>query len=171
MKTFKNLLAESAQGIEHTINDYIERFTPPKHPSIMERYVLRNGVSMHGSPYKGKMGQPKMCFKNATHLAVSQPNLHYVEGYTLIPGLPLLIHHAWCIGPDGKVIDNTIKNPENHEYMGVVISRMELATELTRLKHYGILDTNSGINFKYMFRHDPELKKITEEITGFKFGG
>lgn len=47
---------------------------------------------------------PKHCFDNALRLSRRRRGFRYVEGYALgvIP-----VHHAWCVDPEGYVIDPT----------------------------------------------------------------
>lgn len=131
----------------------------------MQRFVLRNGSERKGVKYAGKRGKPKMCFMNAANMAMSHSSLTYQEGYIDMPGIDgFNIHHAWCIDGSGNVVDSTLSDPQNHTYFGVSIPLSELQSELVRLGHYGILDTPSGINHKWIFKHDPQLKAIVDQI-------
>lgn len=51
---------------------------------------------------------PRACFNNARRLAMSdnQGQLLYTEGYMLVPGLDVPVHHGW-VSLNGKVVDLT----------------------------------------------------------------
>lgn len=63
-------------------------------------------------------GEKQQCFSNSQRLAIAHPELTYVEGYALnvIP-----VHHAWCVDPDGAVIDVTWERRDSNRYFGVPI--------------------------------------------------
>lgn len=63
-------------------------------------------------------GPAKQCFQNAINIA-DDDELVYTEGYVLRPGVPMLIHHAWCVTPDGTVVDPTLDRPEECAYYGI----------------------------------------------------
>ena len=55
----------------------------------------------------GELGD---CFMNAqSHVMFgdSGEDLTYVEGYAIASNVPIAIHHAWLVTPDGEVIDPT----------------------------------------------------------------
>lgn len=137
------------------------------HPAVSERFVLRNGQVFEGRkrPKGYRRGTPKECFSNSARLVQKDLfGLRYVEGYVISKDLPIPILHAWAIDAEDRVIDVTIKEPEKHEYMGVVVSGTELWRELCRLKHFGLIDTGMGLNVRWMFERDPELKAEVEAI-------
>src|SRR6188768_2164837 len=95
----------------------------------IEDFILQNGKLYEYQKLpkryssKRKYGKLKQCFQNATRLMWDFPELIYCEGYaqTVIP-----THHAWCIDPDGKVVDPTWGRDQDraekyppHEYFGV----------------------------------------------------
>jgi len=63
----------------------------------------------------GTLGE---CFKNAALLAMEHPELTYVEGFAtcVIP-----MHHAWCVDPDGNVVDSTWRTLGT-SYFGIPMS-------------------------------------------------
>jgi len=135
-------------------------------PALMERFVLRNGDEFEGRklPKGYRLGTPKECFYNAAMLVLDKPGLRYVEGYVWREGLPLAIHHAWVIDAKGRVIDNTLRDPERCQYMGVGYIRAELWNELQKNQYYGLLDSGMGLNADLMFRIDPDLKDMVEAV-------
>jgi len=63
-------------------------------------------------------------FDNSLRLATRRhPALVYAEGKvtSVVEGDPL-IEHAWCVTPEGVVVDPTLEHPEQHEYFGVTFS-------------------------------------------------
>ena len=71
-------------------------------------FILEHGrfFGADAKSFKGRRMTPKECFCNATKVVLRDPSMTYVEGYvmTIIP-----IHHAWCMRPDGKVFDPTLR--------------------------------------------------------------
>jgi len=63
-------------------------------------------------------GEMKQCFANSQRLAMTHPELTYVEGYALniIP-----VHHGWCVDADGAVVDVTWERRDTNRYFGVPI--------------------------------------------------
>jgi hypothetical protein len=139
-------------------------------PAIGERFVLRNGQTFTGAkrPRGVRRGTPNNCFQNTTHQVTDNPELRYVEGYTTHKHLPFPILHAWAIDADDRVIDVTLKTPEEHEYMGVVVARHQLWRELHRTKVYGLFDHGLGMNVHWMFRRDPGLKDEIEPVLAIR---
>ncbi|MFC9433741.1 hypothetical protein [Nocardia sp. NPDC057030] len=71
---------------------------------------------------------PKMpdgfCYRNAAHTAESHPELGlvYTEGFAfhILP-----VQHAWCVSPDGIVVDPTWEEP-GCAYFGVAVADRSL---------------------------------------------
>jgi hypothetical protein len=81
-------------------------------------------------------GTPKACYANAQYLVKRRPGWRYVEGYAtaLVP-----IEHAWCLNPDGQVIDPTLEQAS--DYFGVAID-MAVVRRIRRLpggRSYSVL--------------------------------
>lgn len=83
-------------------------------------------------------GEPRQCYKNAGVLATHRPELAYCEGYALRAGL-IPVHHAWCLDPDGVVIDPTWPHDPANEYWGVSLSTEFLLLTLSASKVWGVL--------------------------------
>jgi hypothetical protein len=132
------------------------------HPALMERFVLKNGGAFKGVkfpfPKQVRRGEPNGCFMNAARLIMNNPREEwtYHEGYVLRDGLPLEIHHAWIV-VDGKVVDNTLTDPEECEFLGVPFTRYQLMSELARNKVFGLLDTGRGVNRRLIAKLDPAV--------------
>lgn len=162
MKRFSTFLAENqGNSALHVVEHFIEMLEKIGHPAIMERFVVRNGKSFGGAPYKGKRGTPKLCFMNAYKMSVAN-NWPYYEGYLVLPNVQLPIHHAWCVD-NGQVVDPTIDRPEECSYIGVHIDRGTLDSEMLKHKVYGVLDTPKGVNANLFFRLDPQLQQVVEQ--------
>lgn len=84
-----------------------------------EKWFLDNeNVSGKGSPFLEKRMTPKDCFRNATVMALENPDLYYCEGYAFKPSLGIPIHHGWCVTNQGKIVDPTWETPEQCFYIG-----------------------------------------------------
>lgn len=80
-------------------------------------------------------GQKRMCFMNATQLALSDPGMIYVEGFAdsgLIP-----TEHAWVVDRRGCVFDNTWRSP-GVSYVGVPFTTAFLRRSLLENEYYGV---------------------------------
>lgn len=150
--------------IREILEAQVKTFETFKHPSIMERFVLRNtdGEKV-GVPFTEERGEAKMCFMNATHMA-AETYLPYVEGYCMRDDIGFAFHHAWCVD-GGEIVDPTLTEPEKYHYLGVEIPYDELRNEIRKNGVYGVLDSEM-INYRYMFKRDPGLKEIVEKIIG-----
>lgn len=108
-------------------------------------FVLRYGrdYQIDRNSFAGPRGQPKMCFMNATLLALRDHSLTYVEGFVSVRGIP--ISHAWCAKGD-HVIDPTLvleSAGDKHcydEYFGVPFHTEYLIKATLRNGVYGLLD-------------------------------
>lgn len=90
------------------------------HPTSLYATVLEHGREFTAAPLPADVhrGEPKQCFNNAIAICDDDERV-YVEGYMLRPGVPFLVHHAWCITPDDLVVDPTIEDPETCAYYGI----------------------------------------------------
>ena len=82
---------------------------------------------------KVKAAPPGECFRNASELALANPELTYVEGFGCTAQVGMALHHAWVVDPQGKVIDPTWLHGTS--YCGVPV-------ETTALQKI-MLDTNT----------------------------
>lgn len=151
------------------LNERVALFEQAGCPSLLERFVLRNGQEREGNalPRDIRKAKPKMCFMNAAHLATQMDGVEYYEGLAITDRIPLPIHHAWVVR-DGVLIDNTWANPRAARYLGVHIPKRTLIKTLIKQKVYGVLDTGTGYNFELMAELDPGFQAIIEQaITNF----
>lgn len=136
-----------------------------RHPSVLQRFVLRNGVGFTGCqrPAQYRRGTPKECFMNAARL-LDWTGLTYFEGYACHPRLPIPIHHAWNADAAGRVVDVTFDQPEHCVYIGVQVSEVDLRKQQLRSGIYGVFDDGVTFNTVYMFSRDPELEGIVNAV-------
>jgi hypothetical protein len=90
-------------------------------------------------------GRPNLCFTNASHLALDQTGLTYVEGYgfnyDVVLSLDLEILHAWCVDSAGRVVDSTWNEPGKCYYFGIPFKTSFLRFFLLQKRRYGLLDS------------------------------
>lgn len=130
-----------------------------KHAFMRPQHHIHGFVLQHGRPFTAaklpdwcERGIPKECFSNATHLTL-ETGLTYVEGFMLRDGLPIPIHHGWCVEGD-VVIDPTIDKPENCEYFGIPFDTEFLMLHTTTSGVYGILDNPAS---QRIYETPPEM--------------
>ena len=85
-----------------------------------------------------KRGTPKHCYMNAGRLAQEHAELAYCEGFAVQPGL-IAVHHAWCLTPDGGVVDVTWPFNPGTQYWGIALSTEFLLESLMKTEVWGIL--------------------------------
>jgi len=114
----------------------------------LERFILECGEDyIPAKRPKGVRKQAdKMCFRNATQLALSNRDLEYVEGFAVNADIGFPLMHAWCVDKADKVIDVTWRKPEGSMYRGVIIPRYTLLIQLVKNNFYGLLDNGITIN-------------------------
>lgn len=151
--------------------------------ACIEDFVLKHGHYFQDVldpiPRKYKYGPLKLCYKNAYQAALmSGGELIYCEGFAFSILIPVL--HAWCIDLKGNVIDVTWDrskftsiNPEDKfEYYGIPFALDFVWDQMSKSKHYGILDCWE-LDFSHIRGHWddlpfidprwPELKRKLEE--------
>jgi len=136
------------------------------HPALMQRFVLNNGKEFIAMPFIGKHKKPKQCYKNAMLFAYRYliKDIQYVEGYALRQSIGFPMEHAWCVHKEtGVVLDPTWDNPEECEYFGVIIPMQKAMDTIIENGVYGILDSGTRLNTKFMFEVDPSLARVVEE--------
>lgn len=112
-------------------------------PNVPNDFMLQYGRAYNIGPdtYKGPRDEPQACYGNATHLALLDSRLTYVEGYAFIYGVA--IQHAWCATADGVVVDPTLVDHNDgriNGYFGVpfITEYVRKACKANRV--YGVLD-------------------------------
>lgn len=125
----------------------------------VEAFLLEYGEEFEANPRPAWVEQmtPKMCFMNAFILVEEQqgallgdevPELTYCEGYVLSSGLPIPIHHAWCVTADGTLVDPTPQDRTAEEivtYFGVRVPDFEgLSKVIDETGTYSVLFKRQG---------------------------
>jgi len=138
-------MGDSSQALRQYLVDLDEMHRKADHHGVsewpfqsMEGFILHYGV--HWTPAalpKGfKRMEIKQCYRNATLLLEDDEDLAYCEGYAcgIIP-----VHHAWCVTPDGRVIDPTW-NPVGTAYIGVPFDTQFILERLQTAGTYSVID-------------------------------
>lgn len=122
----------------------------------LQEFVLKHGIECTAAPLPEgvKRGRVKLCYMNATKLALKRPDLVYVEGFA-VGVIPVM--HAWCVTPDGTVIDPTWDT--GRDYFGVPIKTGYLRRAIVKSGFYGLIDNYQ--NEWPLLREPPELWKET----------
>lgn len=144
----------------------VEVWASMNHPSILERFVLRNGKPMESTKLKGRPLKQGLCFRNATWFSERGVGT-YTEGFACRLNIPFPIHHAW-VTVDGKAMDPTWRKPEEAVYYGVEFSREEVIERSLATGCYGVLVNGSNHQFALdlMYKRDPKFQAIIEEVIG-----
>lgn len=120
----------------------------PVHPKEFHTFMLAHGREWTPAklPKGIPKGTPKECFKNASMLVLNSDDLDYVEGVAYTPKLEgLAFLHAWAVGKDGKVIDNTWDNPDQCRYFGVKYPKDKYLKHIFKTKLFGIFGANRKV--------------------------
>lgn len=139
-------------------------------PALLHRFVLRNGVPASGRrrPKGVRMATPNQCFMNAALLCMER-GYTYCEGFATahaLFGIP--IEHAWAMN-GGRVIDNTLQDPQEYAYLGIPFGPLELATRLRGQEMYGLLIVNEMSNIALVQERDPQLwEQVQRELEARK---
>jgi hypothetical protein len=113
----------------------------------MSAFMLKHGVEYRFGPgsFTGPRAEQGACFKNATLLMLRERHLTYAEGVVGVYGIP--IDHAWCVDPDGLVIDPTLDAAISGGgmeritgYFGVPFRREYVERAIIANGFYGLLD-------------------------------
>lgn len=124
---------------------------------MSDRLVRSNGFSLkrtfqsivleHGrefavdeNSFAGPRMTPRMCFGNAYACALRDRSLIYVEGFTVVCGVP--IDHAWVTRDGITIIDPTIEGDEfsRGPFFGVPIKLDFVRERVRKSKCYGVFN-------------------------------
>jgi hypothetical protein len=135
---------------------------------LMQEFLLRNGKLFYSQPKprRYKMRTPKYCFYNARMLAKrSHGALRYAEGYVASSDIPMLIHHAWCVNLDDRVVDNTLQNYQTGESRSALAQYfgMIFPPEIwPRGGGESMLDSGRGFRIDLWLEIDPGFKEVID---------
>lgn len=142
--------------IQQLIQDHIQAYGAIGHHAVMEKYTLNEGQEFP-DVVMGKRGKPRQCFKNAADLVMRNPDRYdYVEGYMVLNGIPLLIHHAWVWDKEANKAVEVTTDGVRAGYYGVRYDRKELMKWLMKNRYYGIHASDIMINAELMEKYLPE---------------
>lgn len=121
--------------------------------------LIRHGVFCHATPShrKFRRGLTQQCFRNSMMLAMTNPDLTYVEGYARHPDVPFMsFHHAWCIDGKGRIVENTwdVLAPA---YFGIPMITNYVSFAAIKSERYSVL-FNAGFEDVY-FDHPQQFVK------------
>ena len=123
------------------IREYLEARKKAFGPNLPNDFMLAHGreYAFNAESFAGPRAERKQCYANATHLALYNNDLTYVEGYVSIHGVP--IEHAWCVDADGVVVDPTIEDVgQVLAYFGVPFKTEYVKRAIIMNDVYGLLD-------------------------------
>tara|TARA_R110000803_G_scaffold3216_1_gene10896 strand:+ start:4252 stop:4764 length:513 start_codon:yes stop_codon:yes gene_type:complete len=128
-------------------------------PALLQKFVLRVADCEGDTSVRPESGEPKMCFQNAARLTTYKSRRYeYVEGYILIEGIPLLIHHGWCYDKIKKlIVDPTLPDDERKTlYLGKRFSAEEYLSHVDKWGYWCLFDA-VGINTGLIQSLAPDL--------------
>jgi hypothetical protein len=158
---------EKTNPIPAMLRQEISQWTRLGHHSLLQRYLLARATEHVSQPLPKKYarGQKRECYRNAIKLAKRYPKvLRYAEGYGFSNGTPILIHHAWAVDAENRVVDPTWDEPALSFYFGRVFTLDEWERETDRSGGMCVLDTGTGLNHVFMFADVPGLQGDVEAI-------
>jgi hypothetical protein len=127
-------------------------------PAILERFVLKHGTAFEGArrPKGVRKRAMKMCFRNSANITLdARLGSDYYEGFAMHREMMFPFLHAWNVR-DGKVIDTTLRDPEQYQYLGLRFTLRQLISVLAETQVYGLLDPGM-INIKLLRSIDDGL--------------
>ena len=110
-----------------------------------EEFIVKFGRTYTPRPFPAKYrkweGEPQACLYNAADLALAFPDLEYAEGFALHadPRIDYPVEHAWCVDPDGNVIDPTWHVKVGREYFGLAMDKDILREQHQRNFPFGLI--------------------------------
>jgi len=108
--------------------------------SVGARFILAAGRKYDNRLLQHRFGRGMLqaCYRNACDLALAHPGeLTYCEGRALSCGI-IPIEHAWCVTPDGEVVDTTWSEDEC-SYFGVCFDTEWLHGWVESRPRYGVM--------------------------------
>lgn len=122
----------------HTYLDFVSQAV--SHPTA-EKVVLTYGQQFQvpdtARPKGIRKMTSKLCYSNTYEFVVSHPGYHYVEGFALTSGIPIL--HAWAVEKkSSRVVDLTWETTGD-EYFGLILEIPFINPIIYQTGLYGIL--------------------------------
>lgn len=146
-KKYGHLNGVRWDGAEETANAKYVKVDPKRAADLIGRYggmgkfVATQGVPMKipAKPPAIPIGVPKQCFKNASLMALAEPDKYdYAEGLFTSPMVGLLIHHGWLVDKvTNEVVDPTLGWRPKAYYHGVRMDAAFVEKKMMETKVYG----------------------------------
>lgn len=153
------------RNIRQDIQNQVDDWQAMGQPALMQRFILEKGRAWipQALPKPFERLTPKNCFQNSYVLAELDHHYKFVEGLALNQNVDMLVHHAWCVDADNRVVDLTWEKPAECLYFGIRFNHFRVVKHQTDITGcYSILDSDSGLNTKFMFEESPKLKRLAE---------
>ncbi len=131
---------------------------------LVEHFIAKNGqvFDPNDALDLGWTGVPKACFANAREASLMHPQLRYFEGFMVMRTIPFPIHHAWCATQDDRLVEVTIKDFIDCDYIGIEVPPLDYVQQ-TSSENTSVLDTGLGRNLHYVVERDPSMLEIIPE--------
>jgi hypothetical protein len=116
---------------------------PMNYYTAVPSLILRHGRAWYigERTFAGRRATRKQCYMNSYALADRNPGMIYVEGWCWKENF---FAHAWCIDPDGQVIDPTLREADG--YYGIPFRWEYVQATASNTKMYGIIsNANSDL--------------------------
>jgi hypothetical protein len=107
----------------------------------LEQLYVPFDIINHTHKYKGKLG---FCYKEAMHLALSDPIFIYCEGYASSEQICIPLMHAWCVNRETREVYDPVwnnKKTKGNAYSGIPFNVKFVTEVILHTKLYGVLDS------------------------------
>ena len=113
-----------------------DRYEPMSYCKAVYSLMLRHGRAWYigERTFAGRRARHKLCYMNSYKLALEDPGMIYVEGWCW---REYSFEHAWCIDPNGQVIDPTLREADG--YYGIPFRWEYVRATALSTKVYGII--------------------------------
>lgn len=134
---------------------------------LMQEFVVRKGrvYPARSLPSKFPKMEPRFCFSNAASLMKRRRNLRYCEGFAARPDWPIVFHHAWVVDTEDGIIDPTLDDPTEYEYVGVPYTREQYRAAHGKKRTPALfLSDEELVNARFLFQQCPELRDLVDPV-------
>lgn len=89
-------------------------------------------------PRDGYRGPMRQCYANTFEYVQLHPEYVYCEGFAVSKKVPIPVHHAWAVSPDGRAEELTWAEA-GADYWGVPLKWDFVLAEANRTRTFGLL--------------------------------